>query len=450
MGPATMSTETLSPQELYEAWPALSATELVEGFTVLSRVDAEELFWRLDARQQAELIQALPAAEKRIWMRILPPDDAADVIQETPSEERERLLGLLDEATRKEVSALLAYAEDEAGGLMNPRFARLRPDMRADEALSYLRRQTSEMAENIYYAYVLDTHQKLLGVASLRELVTAPPDRKVRDLMQTELVTVPEEMDQEKVSELFAEHDLMVLPVVDSEGRMKGIVTVDDIVDVVREEATEDMQKFGAVAALEAPYLEVGLLKMVRKRAVWLVVLFLGQTLTANVMEFFEARLGGASESGLAAAVLMIFIPLIVSSGGNSGSQAATLIVRALALGEVRLSKWWAVAAREIAVGAVLGCILALLGLGRILLWHALGWGHYSEHYLLVSLTVAGSLVAVVMWGTLAGSMLPLVLRGLGLDPASASTPFVATLCDVTGLIIYFSLATLILRGALL
>lgn len=445
-----MSTETLSPDELYEAWPALSTAELVEGFTVLSRTEAEELFWRLDARQQAELIQALPAAEKRLWMRILPPDDVADVIQEAPPEERERLLGLLDDATRKEVTALLAYAEDEAGGLMNPRFARLRPEMSADEAISYLRRQTSEMVENIYYAYVLDAQQKLLGVVSLRELVTAAPDRKVRDLMQTELVTVPEEMDQEKVGELFAEHDLMVLPVVDDEGRMKGIVTVDDIVDVVREEATEDMQKFGAVQALEAPYLEVGLLEMVRKRAIWLVVLFLGQTLTANVMEFFEARLGGASQAGLATAVLMIFIPLIVSSGGNSGSQAATLIVRALALGEVRLSEWWAVAAREIAVGAVLGSVLALLGLGRILLWHALGWGHYSEHYLLVSLTVAGSLVAVVTWGTLAGSMLPLILRSVGLDPASASTPFVATLCDVTGLMIYFSLATMVLRGTLL
>jgi len=441
-------TETLSPQELYEAWPALSAAELVEGFTVLSRTEAEELFWRLDARQQAELIIALPTAEKRIWMRILPPDDAADVIQEAPPEERERLLGLLDETTRKEVSALLAYAEDEAGGLMNPRFARLRPEMRADEAISYLRRQTSEMAENIYYAYVLDAQQKLLGVVSLRELVTAPPDRNVRDLMETDLVTVPEEMDQEKVSELFAEHDLMVLPVVDSEGRMKGIVTVDDIVDVVREEATEDMQKFGAVAALEAPYLEVGFWHMIRKRVGWLAVLFVAESFTATAMTYFEHEIDKA-------VVLALFVPLIVSSGGNSGSQAATLMVRAMALAEVHLRDWWRVMRRELLTGLMLGFILGVIAVLRVLLWE---WGYrtvsgralYTDHYVLVGLTVACSVMGVVLWGTLVGSMLPFLLRRIGLDPASASAPFVATLVDVTGIVIYFAIASVILRGTLL
>ncbi len=441
--------ESLAHSEILDAWSLLSLEERVDGFRLLTHADAEDLFFSLETREQVDLLTALTRPEQRLWLRLLPPDDAADLLQAGDEADRDGLLELLDDSTRKEVVALLAYAEDDAGGLMNPRFARLRPDMSADEALSYLRRQTRQTLETIYYAYVLDSHQVLLGVVSLRELMNAAPDKRVRDLMCTELVTVGEDTDQEVVSNLFAEHDLMVIPVVSADGHMKGIVTVDDIVDVVREEATEDFQKIGGVQALEAPYMQVAFFELLRKRAVWLVVLFIGQTLTANVMEFFEGRLGGPEPAGMATAVLMIFLPLIVSSGGNSGSQAATLIVRALALGDVTIRAWWFIAARELAVGAALGTGLALLGFGRILLWQALGWGDYGPHHAMVALTVAGSLVAVVTWGTLAGSMLPLVLRSLGVDPATASTPFVATLCDVTGLIIYFSIASVALRGLL-
>jgi magnesium transporter len=337
---------------------------------------------------------------------------------------------------------LLAYAEDAAGGLMNPRYARVRPEMSVDEAISYLRRQAREQIETIYYAYVLDAQQHLRGVVSFRELFAAPGEKKIQEVMHTNVVTVSEQLDQEAVSQLFAQHDLIALPVVDAEGRMKGIVTVDDIVDVVQEEATEDIQKIGGLEALEGPYLQIGFASMVRKRAGWLSALFLGEMLTATAMGYYEHEIERA-------VVLALFIPLIISSGGNSGSQASTLVIRAMALGEVRLRDWWRVVRREVAAGLVLGAILGGIGLTRILLWPSRAQV-YGEHYVLVGLTVAASLVGVVLFGTIAGSMLPFILRGLGFDPASASAPFVATLVDVSGLIIYFTVASFILYGVLL
>jgi magnesium transporter len=432
----------LSYEELQEAWPLLSPDDRLAGFKLLVQADADDFFLSLNARDQAELLLVLPVGERRLWMRLLAPDDAADVIQEAPHAERAGLLALLDNATRTEVAALLSYAEDEAGGLMNPRYARVRPEMSVDEALSYLRRQARERLETIYYAYVLDAQQRLLGVVSFRELFAAPGDKKVQEVMHPEVVTVSEQMDQEAVSQLFAHHDLIALPVVDAEGRMKGIVTIDDIVDVVQEEATEDIQKIGGMEALDGPYLQIGFAHMVKKRAGWLSALFLGEMLTATAMGYYEHEIARA-------VVLALFIPLIISSGGNSGSQASTLVIRAMALGEVRLRDWWRVIHRELAAGFALGAILGAIGLTRILLWPARAQ-LYGEHYLLVGLTVAFSLVGVVLFGTIAGSMLPFILRRLGFDPASASAPFVATLVDVTGLVIYFTVASVILRGVLL
>src|SRR3989441_9951655 len=404
--------------------------------------EAEDFLLSLPARDLADLILAAAPGQRRSWMRLLPPDDAADVIQAVPEEERDGMLALLDEPTRKEVAALLAYAEDDAGGLMNPRYARLRPDMGVDEAIAYLRRQARERLETIFYVYVLDAEQRLLGVITFRELFAASSDKTVRDIMHTDVVTAPEDMDQEALSRLFAEHDFLAIPVVDTAGRVKGIVTVDDIVDVVQEEATEDIQKFGGMEALDAPYLDAGFWSMVRKRAGWLSALFIGEMLTATAMGRFEGEIARA-------VVLALFVPLIISSGGNSGSQASTLVVRALALGELRLRDWWRVMRRELAAGLALGSILASIGFLRILLWQGL-FHPYGEHYLLVALTVASSLIGVVTWGTLAGSMLPLLLRRLGFDPASASAPFVATLVDVSGIVIYFSMASLFLGGTLL
>jgi magnesium transporter len=433
--------ERLSPEDLLEAWQLLVPEDRLESFRALPRPEAEDLFLSLSARDQAEIVRSLPPPERRSWMRLLPPDDCADLVQEIPHEGREDLLSLLDDNTRKDVNGLLAYAEDDAGGLMNPRYVRVRPDMSVDEAITYLRRQAAGVGA-LNYAYAIDQDQKLRGVISFRKLLAARPEQHVSEVMQTDLVTVPEKMDQEEVSRLFSTYRFIAFPVVDDQGHMKGVVTLDDIVDVVREEATEDIQKIGGTAPIDAPYLAISITEMVKKRAGWLAALFIGETLTATAMGYFEAEIAHA-------VVLALFVPLVISSGGNSGSQATTLVIRAMALGEVRLRDWWRVVQREFISGLSLGLILASIGVVRILLWQAL-FHTYGQHHLLIALSVAASLVGVVLWGTLVGSMLPFLLRRLGADPASASAPFVATLVDVTGLIIYFSMAKIILSGTLL
>jgi magnesium transporter len=432
----------LLAEELRDAWPFLDLEERVEGFRLLPPEEAEDLYSSLASREQCELLLALPPRERQLWMRQLAPDDAADLVQELEEPEREAMLRLLDEATRREVTALLAYAEDEAGGLMSPRYVRLRPDMTVDEAISYLRRAARERVETIYYIYVLDAQQRLQGVVSFRDLFAAPPGKVVRDVMRVDVVSVPEDLDQEDVANVIAENDLMAVPVLDSDGRIKGIVTVDDIVDVVREEATEDIQKIGGTQALDAPYLQVGLLEMVKKRAGWLAALFVGELFTATAMASFEDQIARA-------VVLALFIPLIISSGGNAGSQATTLVIRAMAMEEVRLRDWWRVFRRELVVGLLLGLILGAIGMMRVVLWPT-RTTLYGEHYLPLAATVATAVLGVVLWGAISGSMLPFALRRLGLDPASASAPLVATLVDVTGIVIYFSVATLFLSGTLL
>jgi len=434
--------EPLSLGEMRDVWPLLAQEDRIQGFLMLPRDEAEDFFFSLSARDQAEVVVSMPGREQRSWVRLLPPDDAADLIQAAPTDKREGLLGLLDEPTRREVTALLAYSEDNAGGLMNPRYIRLRPEMTVDEAITYIRKQMREQPRTIYYGYVLDAEQHLLGVVSFRELFTASVRTRVAEIMRRQVSTIPEQMDQETVSHRFSQSHLVALPVVDAENHMKGIVTVDDVVDVVREEATEDMQKVGGVEALDAPYLQIEMRRMIRKRVGWLSVLFLGEMLTASAMGFFEKEIAKA-------VVLALFIPLIISSGGNSGSQATTLVIRAMALGEVRLRDWFRVVRREIVAGLGLGLVLAVIGFARIVTWEML-FHTYGPQYLSVAATVASSLVGVVLWGTVAGSMLPFILRRLGFDPASASAPFVATLVDVSGLVIYFTVAAVILRGRLL
>ena len=433
-----METRNIGPVELREAWFLLTAEDRIEGFRLLEPDDAEEFFFDLGAADQAELILALRPAVRRIWLRLLPPDDAADLIQEADEDEREALLNLLDEATRREVRALLAYEEDEAGGLMSSRFARVRPDMKVDEAISYLRKQAISTVEleTIYYVYVLDAQQLLLGIVSFRDLFASPGERSIREVMTTEVITAHEEMDQEALARLFAEHDLLAMPVVDDLGRMKGIVTVDDIVDVVQEEATEDIQKYGGMEALEEPYLRIGLADLLRKRAGWLSLLFVGGLFTTLAMRSYEDQ--------LAAVGLIVFLPLIISSGGNSGSQASTLVIRAMTLVEVRLRDWWRVARRELTSGLMLGLVLGLLGVLRVVAGAALGL-EPQERIARFAATISLSLIGAVVLGTVAGSMLPLLLKRLGLDPASASAPLVATLVDVAGIVLYMSIAALFL-----
>jgi magnesium transporter len=337
------------------------------------------------------------------------------------------------------VQGLLAYAEDLAGGLMNTRFARLRPEMTVDEAMAYLRKQGRQQVETIYYSYVLDSDQRLLGVVSFRELFDAHAAQHVRDIMRTAVVTVTDHTSQEDVARLFERAGLLALPVVDADGRMRGIITADDAVYAATEQATKEIQRIGGSEALGVPYLEIGFASMVKKRAGWLSALFLGEMLTATAMGFFEHEIARA-------VVLALFVPLIISSGGNSGSQASTLVIRAMALGEVRMRDIWRIVRRELAAGASLGTILAVIGLVRILAWQGL-FGMYGEHYFLIAVTVSLSLVGCVTFGTMAGSMLPLLFHRLGFDPASASAPFVATLVDVSGLIIFFTVASVLLHG---
>ena len=409
--------------ELLDVWPTLRRSQRVDRFEALPRDQMDNFFLALDARSQSSLLLSLPEGERRLYMRLLAPDDAADVIQDS-KEKRQYLLDLMDDKTMNEVRALLAFREDSAGGLMNPRFARLRPDASIDEAISYLRQQLGHV-ETIHYAYVLDENQTLLGVVALKDLVSADPTKTVKDVMTTKIYSVSPNTDQNEIAHLLTEHGIKAVPVVDENRLMQGIVMADDLIDVLREEDTEDIQKMGGMEALDGPYLETGFLAMIRKRAGWLVILFLGEMLTASAMTHFEEEIERA-------VVLALFIPLLISSGGNSGSQATSLISR-----------------REVAAGVVLGAILGFVGLVRILIWQTL-WHTYGEHYVLVALTIACSLVGVVTFGTLAGSMLPFILRRCGLDPASASAPFVATLVDVTGLVIYFTIAKVILTGTLL
>jgi magnesium transporter len=384
----------------------------------------------------------MPKDHKRHTLRLLAPDDLPDLLQSDEPEPREDLMVALDPLTRREVTALLAYEEDEAGGLMNPRFARVRPDMSVDEALKYLRRQAEGRLETMRYVYVLGPEQRLLGVVSLRQLFMAPSQSRVSDIMRTNLVCADENLDQEELRQLFSRSALMAVPVIDDEHRMKGIVTVDDIVEVVEEEATEDIQRLGGTEVLDAPYLRVNLFEMIRKRAGWLVILFIGEMLTATAMAYYEQEIAKA-------VVLALFIPLIISSGGNSGSQASTLVVRAMALNEVHMRDWWRIFRREIVVGSMLGAILGGIGFLRIVFWPTRAVV-YGEHYVKIGLTVAVSLIGVVLWGSLSGSMLPFVLRRFKLDPAVASAPFVATLVDVFGVVIYFTVASIFLRGTLL
>lgn len=428
--------------DMQESWSQLTLDQKKEKFSSLDRTDAEEVFLNLSPAEQFELLHDRTNLEVRSWLRLLAPDDAADLLQEIETDKREEFLSLLDPQTKREVSALLAYSEDKAGGLMNSRFIRLRPTMLVDEAISYIRIQAKTQVETVYYSYVLDSNQTLVGVVSFRELFAASSNKRIEEIMHTDIVKISVEMDQERIGQIFSKQDLMALPVIDNDNKMVGIVTFDDIAQAVQEEATEDIHKIGAVETLDAPYLQISLTEMIKKRAGWLLILFIGEMFTASALGYFEDEIQRA-------VVLSMFLPLIISSGGNSGSQASTLIVRAMALGEVRLKDWWRVFVREVATGLCLGACLGLIGLLRIYFWP---WREqmYGSHYALISVTVATSVVGVVLWGTISGSMLPFILRRFKLDPASASAPAVATIVDVTGLIIYFTVASLILKGTLL
>src|SRR5215472_4002694 len=435
-----MATQLATPSavdQLWDRWPYLSHAERLKEFRQMHTGEKADFFLALSPHDQVFILFGLPEEQSHVWMRILPPDDAADLIQEAGPEWRDKLLALLDEPTRKEVLALLAYKEDEAGGLMNPRFARLRPEITADVAISYLRKEAPSVV-TMYYGYVLDQNQHLLGVISLRQLFTADTGKLVEEIMTTnDLVFVTAQADQAEVARIVRDNRLLAVPVLDAERRMVGVVTVDDIVDVVEEQASRDIQNIGGMEALDTPYMHTSIVEMVRKRAGWLAILFVGEMFTATAMGFFEEEIAKA-------VVLALFLPLIISSGGNSGSQATSLIIQAMALGDMKLRDWFRVIRRELVSGVALGVILGAIGMTRIFLWQK-AFGTYGSHTPILALTIFLALIGVVTFGTIAGSMLPFILRRLGLNPASASAPFVATLVDVTGLIIYFSIANVVM-----
>ncbi|HEV8241603.1 MAG TPA: magnesium transporter [Thermoanaerobaculia bacterium] len=410
-------------------------------FRLLPRELAAEAFEYLPFEAQEELLKGLGDEQVARVLDDMRPDDRTAFLEELPGQVTARLLNLLSPSERAVARSLLGYPEDSIGRLMTPDYVAVRQDWTMDQVLAHVRRHGSD-SETLNVLYVVDEGGKLHDDVRIREVLLAEADKRVTDLMDGEMVALTATDDQETAVAAFRRYDRTALPVVDSAGVLVGIVTVDDVLDVAEEEATEDIQKLGGSEALEDPYLAVGLLTLVRKRASWLVILFLGEMLTATAMAFFEAEIARA-------VVLALFVPLIISSGGNSGSQAATLIIRALALGEVSLLDWWAIARREVMAGAALGAILGAIGFLRIAVWSAFS-NVYGPHWLMIALTVAATLLGVVLWGTLVGSMFPLLLKKLGADPATSSAPFVATLVDVTGLVIYFSVASFLLRGKLL
>jgi len=430
--------------DLLDELPAEAAARVVAAMPFDLAV---QLFDEPGLEQRSEIFHCLDEKIAAPLLEAMSSDEQVALIREMDDAERARLLTRLDHPTQQELALLLKYPPDTAGGIMTTEFLSVPSTWTADQALRHIR-EVGRAKETVYAIYVVDDQNRLMHVVSLRELVTSDRQQQMSQVgLRKPPIVVPPLLDREEVARVISKYDLLAVPVVEEDGRILGIVTVDDVMDVLVEEETEDVQKLGGLEALDEPYLEVGLSKMLRKRGGWLAALFLGETLTATAMAFFEAEIARA-------VVLALFIPLIISSGGNSGSQATTLVIRAMALGQVELSDWWRVVRREFAAGLSLGLLLGAIGFVRVVGWElitqARGATVYGEHYILVALTVSLSLIGIVTWGTLIGSTLPFLLRRLGFDPASASAPFVATIVDVTGILIYFSLAATLLSGTLL
>ncbi|MBC2886552.1 magnesium transporter [Ochrobactrum sp. CM-21-5] len=410
----------------------------------LSHEDAIRLLDQPELERAPEIIATLPPGLSSLLLDGMSADRATDVFQELEDAERTSLFAILAPETKAALKKLMGYPPNTAGSLMTIEFIAVPTDWNVGQTLEHIR-QVERTRETVYAIYVVDPKTRVLqGVVSLRRLIIREPDEPILSIVRDEEpITISPLTSREDVARLFRKHDLLAVPVVDESRHIIGIVTVDDVLDAMTEEASEDTYRFGGMEALDKPYMRIGFGEMLKKRAGWLGVLFLGEMLTASAMQHFELEL----EKAL---VLTLFIPLIMSSGGNSGSQATSLIIRALALQDIKLKDWWRVAIRELPTGLALGCFLGLIGMIRIAVWQLLGIYDYGEHWILVAATVGMALVCIVTFGSLTGSMLPFILQRLGFDPASASAPFVATLVDVTGLVIYFSVALVILSGTLL
>lgn len=437
-------------KEVLQEWPPADVAELIVEldeservliFRLLNRELAADVFEYLDVDTQLELLKSMGKEETAAILNEMDPDDRTALFEEIPAQALQQLLSLLSTEEKKIATTLLGYPENSIGRLMTPDYLAIKADWTVEEVLNYIR-QVGKSKETLNVIFVIDERGKLLGQIDIRDILLSSPEQKISDLYDENITPLNVFDDQETAVSVLQKYDAVALPVVDNNGILLGIVTVDDIMDVAEEETTEDIQKQAAVQVLEEPYSEVPIIKMIKKRAGWLSLLFIGEMFTASAMAIFEEEIARA-------VVLALFVPLIISSGGNSGSQASTLVVRAMALGEVTLNDWFKVMRRELLTGLLLGIILGTIGFLRISIFQE-ATHLYGEHWLSVALTVFFSLIGVVMWGTLIGSMLPFILRRLGFDPATSSAPFVATLVDVTGLIIYFSIAMEVLKGKLL
>ncbi len=431
-----------APADVAEVIVDLPEDDRVIIFRVLPAALAADVFEYLEPETQQELLRAMAHEQVVAILNEMSPDDRTALLEEMPSAAARQLIQLLTPEERRTATQLLGYPEGSVGRLMTPDFIAVHEDWEVQEVLDYVREHGRDR-ETLNFIYVVDERNKLIDDVRMREFLLRPLHAKVSEIRDNAFVALKVNDSQEEALNVFRKYDRAALPVVDSKGVLVGIVTSDDMLDVAEQEATEDIQKLGGLEALDEPYTTISFSRMVRKRATWLIVLFLGELLTATAMQGYNGEIEKA-------AILAMFLPLIISSGGNSGSQATTLVIRAMALGELTLRDWFSVVRKELLSGLALGLILGTIGFFRISLWQYLHIFNYGPYHWLVAVTVGVALVGVVMWGTLSGAMLPFLLRRLGLDPATSSAPFVATLVDVTGLIIYFNVALFILRGTLL
>ncbi|WP_316823955.1 magnesium transporter [Pedobacter miscanthi] len=425
-------------EELIDELPQYAA-RFIE---TLSLNRAVNVFRILDFPTQERIIKKLSGNKLNQIIKDLPPDDRTALFSELKGDVVKKMITLLPPEERKESLALLGYKEDSIGRLMTPDYIAVKPEWSITHVLAHIRRY-GKNSETIDVVYVIDKDGVLLDDIRIREVLLADPEAIIGELTDKRFIALKANDPQEDAINIFRMNNRVALPVVDENNILLGIVTVDDILWIANEEYTEDMHKIGGTEALDEPYLDIPILKLVKKRAGWLIVLFLGEMLTATAMQHFEIELEKA-------VVLSLFIPLIMSSGGNSGSQASTLIIQAMALGEVTIAEWWRVMRRELVSGALLGIILGTIGFIRIVTWQELHLYNYGPHWFLIAATIFFTLVGIVLWGSLIGSMMPIILKKLKLDPATSSAPFVATMVDVTGIVIYFSVAVLILKGVLL
>lgn len=438
-------------EQLKELYPPdiaeiLNKLELEHSLYIYKQLDeqiAADVLVELEEDAREQILNSLTS--KQIAEQLIDnmdSDDAADVIAELPDKVQDEVLAQLEDTEQaSDIVDLLNYDENTAGGLMAKELIRVHINSNAIECVREIRAQADNV-ENIYAIYVVDDDEKLVGLLPLKKLVISATRAKVSDMYDAKVISVKTNTPAEEVANVMDKYNLVVLPVVDALGRLVGRITIDDVVDVRRDEETEDLQKMAGMEALEEPYMNISMFSMLKKRAGWLVVLFIGESLTATAMSFFENEIAKA-------VVLALFVPLIISSGGNTGSQASTLVIRALALNEITVKDWWKIIRKEIKVGLMLGLILGVIGFARVALW-AQFVDIYGEHWLQIGLTVGIALIGVVLWGNTIGSLFPMILKRLGLDPAVSSAPFVATVVDITGLLIYFTVASILLGRIIL